>query len=554
MKPSLRALAVVVALASLAPREAHAMGAVIGSSGHPVSIGSVRVAVAAAAGRTTRWAQVNVTNDGSGFAWLVPVLPGARVDLGSDAWLDALDSATVPVVLPPQSPSSCVESLAPQVLAPGTSPSSRPPLQTFLALDSLSLASFVSGSGFEIPTGLVTGLGDVFASGSAVLALVYDAGELPVHTLRVLDSGPATLPFSLSSNATEDVSITAFSIAGGPRQAGTSPLTVAPGALVWFADGESSYQTEVASLIVAAGGKQWLTQSSEPSAFFQPTQIDRELALPAATSAYFSLAAAYGDTSSDPTACAEAAQATARSTSTYAAACPSGALAIVPGPSPCSLSSDATPVTDLVCGGAVDAALAVGELSPSSIWLTRIQGIVTASSAADVPLLDGGETLEGVVLTASSYDSNCGRGGSGASSAPDGGWGDDGGQGEGGEWAGSFGGDGGDPASDLASATSDGCGGSSTDPSSSSDGDDASSGSCGGDSSSADDSGGCSGGDSSGDSGGCSGDDPSFDDCSTARHRHRARSPVSRVLIVTALALGVVRRLRRPRPAARATK
>ena len=545
------------------------MGAVVGSSGQPVSIASARVAVAASPGRTVRWAQIRVTSDKSAFAWLVPVLPGARIDLASDAWLDALDAATVPVVKSPKSTTECTVPSAPQLLSAVTSPASRGPLQALVALDEPSLASFVSGSGFSIPDSLATALGEVFSSGSAVLALVYAAGPLPVHTLRVVDDGPATLPFSLSGSIAGDAAVTAFAIASGARQAGSSPLTVDPSAVVWLADGTSSYETVIDSLITGASGNEWLTQSSEPTAFFDQTPIESGLTLPAALDDYFLLASAYGDTSADPAACSAAASGTPGSSSSYAAACPSGALAIVPGASPCVLSApDATSIGDLVCGAAVDAALAVGNLFPADVWLTRIEGIVTVTSAADVPLEVSGTTFEPVVLTAGSYGPGCGAG---ASGAPEGGaWSSEGGQGEGG-FGGAEGGGSGDPLSgsssggegglassldDVASATSDGCdsssssstegdssGGCGGDPSSS----DSSSGGCGGDSSSTDSGGGsCDGGSGGGDSGGCSGEGGGSNDCSTAKHGRRARSPLSRTILVAAAVLGLARRLRRP--------
>jgi hypothetical protein len=501
----------------------------------------------------------------------VPVLPGARIDLASDAWLDALDAATVPVVKSPKSTTECTLSSEPQLLSPVTSPASRRPLQALVALDEPSLASFVSASGFSIPDSLATALGEVFSSGSAVLALVYAAGPLPVHTLRVVDDGPATLPFSLSASIAGDAAVTAFAIAADARQAGSSPMTVDPADIVWLADGTSSYETVIDSLIAGASGNKWLTQSAEPTAFFEQTPIESGLTLPAALDDYFLLASAYGDTSADPASCSAASDGAHGSSSSYAAACPSGALAIVPGASPCVLSPpDATSISGLVCGAAVDAALAVGNLFPASVWLTRIEGVVTVTSAADVPLEDSGTALDPVVLTAGSYGPGCGAGDSGA---PEGGaWSSEGAQGEGG-LGGAEGGGSGDPFSgsssggeggiasslgDVASAASDGCDSSSSSSSSSStEGDSTggcggdpsssdSSGGCGGDTSSTDSSGGsCDGGSGGGDSGGCSGGGGSSD-CSTAKHGRRARSPLSRTILVAAAALGLARRLRRP--------
>jgi hypothetical protein len=560
MEPALpRGLAVGFILAFLAPREVAGMGAVVGPSGQTISIANTRMAVAASPGRTLRWAQIRVTSASTGFGWLVPVLPGARVDLASDAWLDALDAATVPVVKPPKTDPSCAASLEPEVLAPMTSPSSRAPYDAVVALDADSLSSFVSRSGFDLPGGLASDLGEVFALGGAVLALVYGAGSLPVRTLRVIDDGPATLPFSLSGSPAGDVAVTAFAVAKESRQAGSSPLTVDAKALRWSLDGTSTYDTSTSSLLAGAGDLAWITQSSEPGPFFQRTTIDHALSLPSAIDDYYRLASAYGDTSADPAACSSVAETAESGSAPFAAACPSGALAVVPGASPCSASSpDSTPITALVCGGAVDAALAVGNLPPASVWITRVEGIVTASTAADVTLLAAGTSRVPVVLTAGGYSVDCSPGTLPGSGAPEGGgWGDEGRYGEGGSsGAGSASswGDGGisSPTGDVGAA-SDGCGSDTTttsDPSS----DDTSSDGCGSDPSSDDGSSGCSGDSSSDDAGGCSGSSPSdgMSDCSTTRHRHRAKSPLSRGVLVSAFVLGLVRRLRQP--GVRATK
>src|ERR1700761_8894042 len=95
------AITVLGVIAALFPARAMAAGVAVGHVGEIVSLRSARVAVAVAPQRSTLWAQVSVSGASDGFAWILPLPPGARIDLASDAWLDALDSATSPVVLPP---------------------------------------------------------------------------------------------------------------------------------------------------------------------------------------------------------------------------------------------------------------------------------------------------------------------------------------------------------------------------------------------------------------------------------------------------------------------
>jgi hypothetical protein len=545
MTTSRRVLAVAAAFAFLAPREVAAMGAVVGSSEQPASIASAREAVATSTGRTVRWGQIAVTHDTSAFAWLVPVLPGSMVDLASDAWLDALDAATVPVVQAPPYAPGCLVSLEPQVLPPAATPSSRVPWESLVVLDDPALTSFLGGAGFAVSDGLAAGLDAVFTAGGAVLVLVYDAGAEPIHALRIVDDGPPTLPLSLTGILAKDIPVTAFAIADGAIQAGSSPLTIDPGALVWSEDGTTNYLADVASTLAAVRDTGWLTQSSEPDAFFQGTRIDPDLALPSVVDDYYRLASAYGDTSVDPDVCATAARATLGSTASYGAACPLGAVAVVPGPTRCAPpDAYATPITGLVCGAAVDVALAVGNLAPASVWITRVTGIVTAATAADVPVVGAGTTVQPILLTAGSYGTDCGSVGAGATEAgvpgAEGGLDDSEDAGAGPFTLFDDAGINASATADPTASTSDGCDSSSSSSSTTDD----SGGGCGGDTSS-DDDGGC-GGDSSGDtSGGCSGDDPDIGDCSAGRHGGRGRSPVSRVILVGVAFLGLSRRLRR---------
>jgi hypothetical protein len=349
--------------------------------------------------------------------------------------------------------------------------------------------------------------------------------------------------------------VSVFTIAGAEEEAGSAPLVLPAGSLSWLPSGQSNYSDDVASLLTTSGGTSWVNQSAGPSVFSRSTVITPSLAVPSVLEDYYALASKYGDTMADPDACTMAAVATMESPSAFAAACPAGALAIAPGPTPCSSSSPAdTPIAGFLCGAVGDAALAVATLRPA-LWVTRLTGIVTAASAANVPLLDDGTTPQSPILVASSYAAGC------DAYAPDGGWdfadggGDDGGGDDGGgdDGGGDFGGDGGIGSGDggawglgdgdgsILGALGDATSSAADSCDSSSDGDGASG--CSGDSSSSDvDSSGCSGGSSSSSgSGGCSGNN----DCMTAKHGHRTKSPMSRAVILLAVALGIARRRRR---------
>src|SRR5579872_2031746 len=60
-----------------------------------------RMAFALSPQQTVLWDQIRYTGSPSGFAWVLPVKPGARIEASSDAWLAALDASTQTVIVGP---------------------------------------------------------------------------------------------------------------------------------------------------------------------------------------------------------------------------------------------------------------------------------------------------------------------------------------------------------------------------------------------------------------------------------------------------------------------
>ncbi len=61
-----------------------------------------RMAFAISPTQTVLWDQVEYTGSPQEFAWVLPIKPGARLELASNAWFEALDAATSTRVLAPQ--------------------------------------------------------------------------------------------------------------------------------------------------------------------------------------------------------------------------------------------------------------------------------------------------------------------------------------------------------------------------------------------------------------------------------------------------------------------
>jgi hypothetical protein len=63
---------------------------------------SHRMALSISPDQTILWDQIQYAGSPAEFAWVLPVKPGARVEVSSDAWFDVLDAATGTLVHAPQ--------------------------------------------------------------------------------------------------------------------------------------------------------------------------------------------------------------------------------------------------------------------------------------------------------------------------------------------------------------------------------------------------------------------------------------------------------------------
>jgi hypothetical protein len=386
---------------------AEAAGAIVGHAGENAHLTTLRIAVASAGDRTAWWAQVTVSGAPSGFAWLVPIRPGGRADLASDAWLDALDAATSPVILPPVTPGACDAGTTPQQLPPTTSPASMAPSRSTVLTDDASLQSFTASGAYTIAPSLLGAVHALFAAGGAVLASEYPSTALPARTVRVVETSSAALPLALTGDGAAGAPVTAFVIASAGATAGALPLSLAASNVLWQGDGTSNYVAARDATIDPSQGTRWLTASASPDLLFDGAPIASTWSLPPVLAEYFALASTYGETQADPASCAVVAAGTSSGTIPFATECPEGGLGTVAGPSPCD-GEDAggASVTPLRCGAADDAVVALAALSAADVWITRIEGMVPASTN-DVPLAISSTTAASPVVTSGGYDVSC---------------------------------------------------------------------------------------------------------------------------------------------------
>jgi hypothetical protein len=536
-----------------------AAGGVLGAGAGHATIATSRLAVASATARTTRWMQLTVVEASSGFLWFIPVSPGARMDLASDAWLDALDDATTPTILSPDVAPSCPVTLGVEQVTRAPFAGSRVPTSSAVAADLASLEPFASALGYTLPSTLESQLGDVFALGLQVVVLQYEGDAASTaattHTVQIVerDSRAVDVPVSFGSPVGLDgadggvvaAQATAFVLSGARAGLGLGWLTLDPSTLEWRADGSSTYLASVDSLLAGAAGAEWLTESASPGRLFAPAAVPGLSPLPALLYRYYELAAAYGDSALVPSVCEGRAEALRSETGTVGSLCPRGALATVPGADACDVEGAAglSPLA-LACGaGATDAAFALAGLSLDSVWLNRSVGLLPVATAASAAVTESLGPPVSPVLQASSFDVSCPLSPSSSASpststpvapassttTPSSAASTDPGEVV-------------SAAADVAESASGGCDGSSSDSSDSSDDSRSDSGACDGSTSSDDDdsSGGCSGSSttSSTDSSDCTAH-------GAARGHHARRGTTTRAIVFTAAAVMLVRRRRR---------
>jgi hypothetical protein len=586
------------AIAVFAP-DARAMGALLTSPPGAASAAEVHIALATAGTaapssdsgdgamtRTTRWASLRVHGAATAFAWVLPVRAGAWVDLASEGWLEALEEATAPRVVPPDVSPPCGIAGGVEVEGDVSHAATLVPDAVVVAPDGVTLAMGLASWGLAVPRDLAAAIDAAVAGGDAFLALHFTAPlgstpapDLRTHTVRITEDEPAPMSssvagLSLSGGDGTSLAVTAHGVAGGPvtwlSSAGTPPA-LPPSSILWQPDGTSTYAAARDALLQDLPGS-WLEETSGHRILFQAVPVPGHPSVPALAGAYFARARMYGDAADDPDTCEARALAVATSASTVALACLPGALAMVGSPGPCREVVGAGEIAPdvLRCGGiADDLALALSGLAPGGAYLTRARSVIPVGVfGRDEPLQPAQPSTispRGPVVTAGGYTLTCVTGNGARTVAADpgtGGWGT--GVVGVGVAAGASGG---------AQVPSDPV----TDPGSGGAGDDSTSGdsisddSCGGDSSSSStdpSSGdGCGGGSGSGSEGSGSGGDSSSSDscshsggsdsssdssnCSTGGRLTRGRSWVSRIGLSLVLLAGVLRRSSRRRTAAR---
>jgi len=404
-----------------------------------------RMAMAVSKDQTVLWDQIQYAGAPAEFAWVLPVRPGARVELASDAWFDTLDAATTRFVSPPTldcsvlapppfesepMPAGC--SVAGASVGCGADTSSfagtggqsgsiidvrfpTPPSPVSVVhhgsagpYESVIVHSDVAGAlptwleahGYAIPDDIAPVLEAYAADGFdfAALRLLPAQGVQQMKPIRVVQPGASpTLPLRMvAAGAGPSTAMTLFVIGEGRWEVQNFPRNdVDLGKLTWdFTTQSSNYSTLRVETLAGSQGRSWIVPFAQPRALlspvrnpvtdaFTPYQVG-SLVLPTIGEAFVEQALLDGETSSRD--CADTFAEIAASGDRVVDLCAGG---------PCSnLGPGEIDARDLACdppiGSALplaDLALALTGMHPADVWLTRMEAILPrAALDADLTL------------------------------------------------------------------------------------------------------------------------------------------------------------------------
>jgi hypothetical protein len=381
-----------------------------------------RVVVAVGPDRVTTWSSLRFDAAAGPVGMVVPVASGASLDWASDAWIEALEVATAPRIFPPDGTSAtCPGEEEPlsafQVEGQTAHSITLVPLEAMILDDVPTVAVWADLYGLVLPPAVEAQLGALTGHHFAVMRYDAPPGFSVTPTLRVTTPGATpAMPLALTRASGQSLLATTWTFgAGRAAFVGATEATVNADGLAWnAAQGTSTYRElrELTLLALGAGGVIVEAAGHEPLAK-SVSIADGTASIDAVVTTYASRAAAYGDASGDPAACALAMASALAGVLPVADVCPRGELAVV-GPSvPCTETvgaGEADP-EKLRCGPeADDLALALSGLQPANAWVTRTALLIAdGKSGTTFPLgFPGGAAVTPLVEAASVDLSDCG--------------------------------------------------------------------------------------------------------------------------------------------------
>ncbi len=415
---------VVASTLPLLPTDAHAVGFMSSGVARPTE---ERIAVALSEQRTAVFTQLVVESDGAEVAVVVPLPAGALLDWASRAFFESLEVASAPRVLGPVGNDTCPGHDEPAVHLAGDEEGSEPlvPIELAILEGGTSVEIWAAARNLTVSEQLSTALSVSTSPHFLVALFSAPRGTSVTAPLRVVEPAPlGELPTMLSVAGSEELRITTFAIGPGRAELSLSPITLDLGELALEAGPQTSNFDDL------------LFEALAPTTYFvgmaSHESLREDISLRSGgpivrnfSRGYFERASAYGDTTAQNSQCVAQAAAVLGQSARIGTTCPRTQLGIVGGGVGCTDDVvDAGEVDPelLRCGPlADDLAVALSDLEPDEVWLTRTTHLIRPGGAgAQLPItFPGGARLDPSFVASSIDFSECseGAGGSGGGSS-----------------------------------------------------------------------------------------------------------------------------------------
>jgi hypothetical protein len=430
MKKSLLATLVLAAPLALlfgAPGDAQACGGCVVPPMTNTIVNAHRMALSVSPKQTVLWDQIRYDGDPESWGWLLPVKPGAVVELSTDAWFETLDGVTSTTVFAP--PLNCNSgpdfncgcgSLASADSAAGEFGGNGSvtvvhrgtvgPFQTVtLSTETPGvLDDWLTSAGYEIPPDTAPVIDAYVAEGYDFIALKLQPGQgvQDMKPVRVVQPGISpTLPLRMVAVGTgANVDITLFMITEGRWAAKNFGNGLVPVDLVsWdFATNNSNYAPLREKVLGQDDGATWLTTFAKPRSLLSPIQgaVQGQLSITLEVDEFGfpltfanTIAAAYigrgkinGET--DDETCLAAMNQFAEDNRMVVDPCPAGKPSN--DPSCGEVAAGEIDARVFECGGSDtieettmdDVATALNGLHPKDVWITRLEARLPRAALA----------------------------------------------------------------------------------------------------------------------------------------------------------------------------
>ncbi|HEY8089767.1 MAG TPA: DUF2330 domain-containing protein [Polyangiaceae bacterium] len=415
------------------PRAAEACGGCFSPPKEVTVVTDHRMAFAVSPQQTVLWDQIEYSGAPQDFAWVLPVMPGAQVQLSHDQFFAALNAMTDPVITGPTAQcgsgggvgcggSASAGSGAYEGSGGGVQVVSQGVVGpydtvTLHATDPNALYDWLGANSYDVPATIRPVIDAYVAGGFDFIALRLAPGQgvQAMQPVRVVSPGAAlTLPLRMvAAGVGPQVGITLYVLSEGRYEARNFPnATFDDSKLVWLhGQGISNYEPLSESIMQGNGGRTWLTE------FSQPMRVSLTCASAQSSGGVYG-GTYYGG-----------AGASADLGGLYYSSCQCAPAAGGAGASgDGGDSGDAGSTSPSDCASLDDLDLAFGGMDPSSVWVTRMRAILpsNALSEGDLDLqASAAQTAVSSQHTALVYDdpsySPCASSGSSGSSASGGG-------------------------------------------------------------------------------------------------------------------------------------